>query len=54
MDAEVTFFTEGLGMKVVRQREVDGVRNVFVAYGPESLAGRDGGEERYGKDGGDG
>lgn len=47
MDAEVKFFTEGLGMKVVRQREVEGERNVFVAYGPESLAVKDGGTLLY-------
>lgn len=44
MDEEVKFFTEGLGMKVVRQREVNGARNVFVAYGEETLANKDGGE----------
>ncbi|CAM9464285.1 unnamed protein product [Discosporangium mesarthrocarpum] len=43
MDAEVQFFTQGLGMQVVRQREVGGSRNVFVAYGPESLASKGGG-----------
>eukprot|EP00752_Nemacystus_decipiens_P017767 g15929.t1 len=43
MDAEVKFFTEGLGMKVVRQREVNGARNVFVAYGAETLANKSGG-----------
>ncbi|CAM9934827.1 unnamed protein product [Ectocarpus fasciculatus] len=43
MDEEVKFFTEGLGMKVVRQREVNGARNVFVAYGDESLQTKDGG-----------
>lgn len=46
MDEEVKFFTEGLGMKVVRQREVNGARNVFVAYGDESLQSKDGGEGR--------
>lgn len=44
MDEEVKFYTEGLGMKVVRQREVNGNRNVFVAYGEESLAIKNGGE----------
>lgn len=44
MDEEVKFFTEGLGMKIVRQREVNGARNVFVAYGQETLANKDGGE----------
>ncbi len=44
MDAEVKFFTEGLGMKVVRQREVNGARNVFVAYGEETLSDKSGGE----------
>ncbi|CAM9272067.1 unnamed protein product [Ectocarpus sp. 13 AM-2016] len=43
MDEEVKFFTKGLGMKVVRQREVNGARNVFVAYGDESLQNKDGG-----------
>lgn len=43
MDEEVKFFTEGLGMKVVRQREVNGARNVFVAYGEETLANKNGG-----------
>lgn len=43
MDAEVKFFTEGLGMKIVRQREVKGSRNVFVAYGEESLKKENGG-----------
>lgn len=43
MDEEVKFYTEGLGMKVVRQREVNGARNVFVAYGEETLANKDGG-----------
>lgn len=46
MDAEIKFFTEGLGMKVMRQRDVGGVRNVFVAYGPESLKVKDGGTIR--------
>ena len=44
MDEEVKFYTEGLGMKVVRQREVNGARNVFVAYGEETLANKNGGE----------
>ncbi|CAM9389583.1 unnamed protein product [Ascophyllum nodosum] len=44
MDDEVKFYTEGLGMKVVRQREVNGARNVFVSYGEESLKVKDGGE----------
>lgn len=46
MDDEVKFFTEGLGMTVVRQREVNGARNVFVSYGEESLKVKDGGEWR--------
>lgn len=45
MDEEVKFYTEGLGMKIVRQREVNGARNVFVAYGEETLASKNGGEE---------
>jgi len=48
MDEEVKFFTEGLGMKVVRQREVNGARNVFVAYGEETLADKGGGEQGRG------
>eukprot|EP00903_Cladosiphon_okamuranus_P020987 g19279.t1 len=43
MDEEVKFYTKGLGMKIVRQREVNGARNVFVAYGEETLANKDGG-----------
>ena len=43
IDEEIKFYTQGLGMKVVRQREVNGARNVFVAYGEESLRARDGG-----------
>lgn len=46
MDDEVKFFTEGLGMRVVRQREVNGARNVFVSYGEESLKVKDGGEQK--------
>lgn len=48
MDDEVNFFTKGLGMRVVRQREVNGARNVFVSYGEESLKVKDGGEVREG------
>jgi hypothetical protein len=43
MDETVKFWTEGLGMKVVREREVGDSKNVFVAYGPETLSISDGG-----------
>lgn len=44
MDNEVKFFTEGLGMRVMGQSEVNGVRDVFLSYGEESLKVKDGGE----------
>lgn len=43
IEEEIKFYTQGLGMKVVRQREVNGARNVFVSYGEESLRAKDGG-----------
>ena len=43
IDEEIKFYTQGLGMKVTGQREVNGARNVFLAYGEESLRAKDGG-----------
>lgn len=43
MDANIKFFCDGLGMKVLRQRTVGEDRNVFVGYGKETLTTPDGG-----------
>lgn len=43
VDKAVRFWTEGLGMKVNRSRNTDGVKQAFVSYGPETLTADNGG-----------
>eukprot|EP00238_Polyblepharides_amylifera_P006421 CAMPEP_0196583828 /NCGR_PEP_ID=MMETSP1081-20130531/44847_1 /TAXON_ID=36882 /ORGANISM="Pyramimonas amylifera, Strain CCMP720" /LENGTH=359 /DNA_ID=CAMNT_0041904845 /DNA_START=305 /DNA_END=1384 /DNA_ORIENTATION=- len=43
IDSAVDFWTKGMGMQVIRERSGEGLRTVFVAYGPETFKAETGG-----------